>query len=473
MGLPSFYIPKELPYSSNTYPIVSSVGPFTIPFEYISKTDVRVSLNGTNLVYLTDFTFDSQYVLRLVGNRTGLINIYRVTERATRLVDFQDAAVLTEDDLDTANKQALFVSLESIDTALEAQALAASLAGSVGSAAAALAAANTAVTTANAIAGVAATANANAAAAVATANGIAATASSALSTANAANTTASTANTNANTALSTANGIAGNAATALSVANSTAAIVGAAPVVAGSFKNLAVSATGLSSPILVTADALVLDNGAGGYRTITGVNVSPSGSVVGAANGLDVGPLATNTWYSIWVIWDGTTAAGLLSTSTSSPTLPSGYTHKARVGWAKTDSTANKYPLSFMQYGRNVSYKVGASTNVPANVAFMAGVQGNLSVPTFVAVTVLGVTVPMTACVVRVGATSNNSTVGIAPNASYGSNVSVSLRPPVFAGFNASAAHIQGPIFLESSSLYVYSDDVNNRGFILGWEDNL
>ena len=252
------------------------MGPFTIPFEYISKTDVRVSLDGTNLVYLTDFTFDSQYVLRLVGNRTGLIKIYRVTERATRLVDFQDAAVLTEDDLDTANKQALFVSLESIDTALEAQALAASLAGSVGSAAAALAAANTAVTTANAIAGVAATANANAAAAVATANGIAATASSALSTANAANTASGTASTNANTALSTANGIAATAASALSTANAAASAAGAAQTAAttaGTTADAALPLVKTAYVIYSTVGGILSVVASRGFSTITRISV--------------------------------------------------------------------------------------------------------------------------------------------------------------------------------------------------------
>jgi hypothetical protein len=85
---------------------------------------------------------------------------------------------------------------------------------------------------------------------------------------------------------------------------------------------------------LLTALSLTLDT-----------NTTP-GSVGG--NCLDTGSWAANTWYSLWVICsdDGASRALLASLSTSSPTLPTGFTRKRRVGWARTTGTAtNLWPL--------------------------------------------------------------------------------------------------------------------------------
>jgi hypothetical protein len=58
------------------------------------------------------------------------------------------------------------------------------------------------------------------------------------------------------------------------------------------------------------------------------------------AGGLDTGSLTADTWYFVWVIAkssDGTVSA-LLSTSSTSPTMPAGYDKKRRVGSLCTDS---------------------------------------------------------------------------------------------------------------------------------------
>jgi hypothetical protein len=59
------------------------------------------------------------------------------------------------------------------------------------------------------------------------------------------------------------------------------------------------------------------------------------------ANGLDAGSLANSTWYHAYAIGktDGTTSL-LASTSASSPTMPSGYTLKRRIGSFKTNGSA-------------------------------------------------------------------------------------------------------------------------------------
>lgn len=128
--------------------------------------------------------------------------------------------------------------------------------------------------------------------------------------------------------------------------------------------------------------------------TIT-VDITASG-----ANGLDTGSEASDTWYYIWLICNlsTNTVAGLFSTSSSSPTMPSGYTKKRLIGVVRNDSSSNFLP--FVQMDRQVfyirSYNVlssGAATswtgviidNYVPDIAFFAelslysyyGVSGN------------------------------------------------------------------------------------------------
>ncbi len=74
---------------------------------------------------------------------------------------------------------------------------------------------------------------------------------------------------------------------------------------------------------------------------------------VGSSNGcLDSGSsLATSTWYHLFVIerTDTGVVDELCSTSATSPTLPSPYTKKRRVGSFKTNSLA--HILAFIQVG--------------------------------------------------------------------------------------------------------------------------
>ncbi len=69
------------------------------------------------------------------------------------------------------------------------------------------------------------------------------------------------------------------------------------------------------------------------------------------ANGLDAGSLAAATWYHAFAICKagGAAPALLASTSLASPTLPSGYTLKRRIGSFRTD--ASSHILAFSQFG--------------------------------------------------------------------------------------------------------------------------
>lgn len=97
---------------------------------------------------------------------------------------------------------------------------------------------------------------------------------------------------------------------------------------------------------------------------------------VSGANGLDTGVEAANTWYSLWAIADngGTNAASLFSTSASSPTMPSGFTRKRRVGWVRNLSNSNFRPFQVVGSGATKEYYYdGAITDLQVLVNGSAG----------------------------------------------------------------------------------------------------
>lgn len=215
---------------------------FTVPFPYISRDHVKVTVNGAN----TPFTWNNPNTVHInpAPALGAVVEVRRVTERNNLLVDFKDGSTITESDLDLLALQNFYLAQEADDLAEEsngiANAAAGTAAGAVATADAASAAAasavttansanatansalsnaNSAVTTANTALSTANTASSNANAAVTTANAAQTSANNAVSTANSANTTANNAASQATTAVSTANTAAGNAATALSTAN--------------------------------------------------------------------------------------------------------------------------------------------------------------------------------------------------------------------------------------------------------------
>lgn len=249
------------------------------------------------------------------------------------------------------------------------------------------------------------------------------------------------------------------------------ALTGVQVAAVGSFSNLKSSATGLSALITVTADELVVENTSNAYRTLRAVSVTPSLATSGA-NGLDTGTSAASTWYSVWVIWNGTTTAGLLSLSATAPTMPSGYTHKARVGWVRSDGTANKYPLSFVQTGRTIQYKVAASSNVAALPIMASGVNGSHTTPTWVPIST-STFIPSTAGKIKIVVTNVNSGVIVAPNNSYGSYTSTTNPPPVASVGAAVNSSNSAEFTLESSNIYVGASVAGTIVLCFGWEDSI
>lgn len=158
---------------------------------------------------------------------------------------------------------------------------------------------------------------------------------------------------------------------------------------------------------------------------------------------------------------------GVSLTFLTPPTMPSGYTYKARTGFVRTDGTANKYPLSFKQLGRVVEYQVRSGSNVTSLPVMASGSTGGIS--TWSAVSVLTF-VPPTAALIRgrlnqlTAAGTNQQGCQVGPKAgdiwaSYMPNQTLSINP--FSGI------------LESTGISWASGGGDNTVSCAGWEDNL
>lgn len=139
------------------------------------------------------------------------------------------------------------------------------------------------------------------------------------------------------------------------------------------FKNLAATnnASTPDSKVDVTADEIVLRTSGGDIRLATAfsqtLDITTYTSSAPTANGRDFASEAASTWYYVWAISDGTNDRLLLSSSSSAPSMPSGYTFKALIGAVYNDSSSNF--KRFRQKGRSVAVTtlVGGATTHAGN----------------------------------------------------------------------------------------------------------
>lgn len=245
-------------------------------------------------------------------------------------------------------------------------------------------------------------------------------------------------------------------------------------VIQGGYKALKIASLGVNSyNSVITADAVALRNTAGQSYLAANVNVTGNINATGA-NGLDIGTLAASTWYYVHLIYNPntTTVAALFSLSATAPTLPGGYTFFARVGAVRTDSSASKYLLQTLQYGRRVQYVVTANSNT-ANIPVMAsGTQGTNSstAPTWVAVSVSAF-VPPTAAEIKMSIHNGSGAAYVAPNANY-SGYSTSNPPPLVAALS-NLMVLSISMMLESTNIYLVAGSSSSIFMCVGWEDNL
>lgn len=182
--------------------------------------------------------------------------------------------------------------------------------------------------------------------------------------------------------------------------------------------------------------------------------------------------LAPSSWYSRWIIDNGTTTALLWSSSATNPVLPNGYIAKAHCGWDITDSTANKFPLFSMQNGKSGSYKVGLGSNVIGLPQMASGAAGSVSTPTLVAIGISNF-VPPTASKIHVCLVATGSQAAmLAPSNAYGAINSL-LNPPPLSCNPGAYATAMGELVIESSNIYWASNGAGCAVYCYGWEDNL
>lgn len=262
--------------------------------------------------------------------------------------------------------------------------------------------------------------------------------------------------------------------TGIGAANVAAAVGLSAPPAGASFKNMAIKVTG-NTGLTAAADFIVTTNGTK-YQTTalaSTLNMSTTG-----ANALDTGSIAAATWYAIWAIAkpDGTTAA-LASLSATAPTMPSGYTYKARIGWVRTASGSAQL-LGSWQLGRRAQYIVGLAQTASLPI-IIGGAQGSVTVPTWFAQSISNFVPPTAseiAMVLNLHSPANNATI-VAPNNSYGNLASTTNPPPLSYICTSSATggtSIPATFLLESTNIY-YASETSAAAelFCQGWTDNL
>lgn len=225
-----------------------------------------------------------------------------------------------------------------------------------------------------------------------------------------------------------------------------------------------------------TANQIVLQNSSQSPFLALSPSVTLNTALSAVVNGLDTGTLANNTWYNVFMIYNGTTVGALMSLSASAPTLPSGYTFFARVGSVRIDSSG--HIIGFQQFNRSVQYVVG--NNCASMPLLAVGPQGTFSssAPTRVSVS-WSAFAPPTAAKLKLFVTAvyngGGPTFGdVTPNNNYSGSTTTNAPPlSTFSANGAVGISVLGDIVPESSNLFTVLANSNGALQILGWEDNL
>jgi hypothetical protein len=108
-------------YSFIQYPGNGVTTLFSIPFPFIQRSHVSALVNGVATTAFTWIT-DSQIQFSVAPAGGTTVELRRTTSPTARIVDFSDAARLTETTLDTDSLQAFYMTQEAIDAASKVQA---------------------------------------------------------------------------------------------------------------------------------------------------------------------------------------------------------------------------------------------------------------------------------------------------------------------------------------------------------------
>ena len=238
-----------------------------------------------------------------------------------------------------------------------------------------------------------------------------------------------------------------------------------AAVVRGAASGLKLSAAGGGATVTIAANSATLTDTYNNGYLASAVSTTPSLSTAGAG-GLDSGTATSNTWYAVYLINDGGTIKGLFSLSATAPTMPSGDTYRARVGWVRTDGSGNI--RAFVQYGNHARW-----VNTGSGLQQIAsGSAGSPTTPTWVGLAV-GAFAPSTASAIDVTIWSYSTAVVAAPDSSYGDYQASTNPPPLLVVAGGQWMVESGSLALESSNIYWASGSSNGAIYAAGWSDNL
>lgn len=260
------------------------------------------------------------------------------------------------------------------------------------------------------------------------------------------------------------------------VNNSTTA-AGTAPL-QGSYKNLLLTNVGAPSPnsqVTPTADELILENTTGGTVKITTFAPPVTNILNAGANGLDTGAVAVSTWYAWWAIYNSSTAtaAGMFSASFTAPTMPAGYTYKARYGAFRTDAAGNLHRVRIANDEGQYVVSAATTTALPNMGNGIAGTFSTTA-PAWAAISVANF-VPVTARGIRLTVINgyNNFTVAdiiVAPNALY-AGPRTTNPPPIYIPGTVTGLCSSLLFTLEATTIQWASNTTGGAVFCMGWKD--
>lgn len=224
----------------------------------------------------------------------------------------------------------------------------------------------------------------------------------------------------------------------------------------GWFKKLKVTRPSATT-VTVTADEIIISGNLKSSLSVT-PDITASG-----ANGLDTGAEANSTWYYIWIIRkssDGT-VAGLLSTSTSAPTMPSGYDQKTLVSAVFNDSGGN-----FINFTQQDKFYWYAAHRTLASGNPGTGAWTSITTTTFIANGISTLAFGYSGKITMNLGVTNDSTVD---------NTVSAIDRNKYMEVNAAGLSQTFWIFdvLTANTLYWQSDSASNALYIAGFVLNL
>jgi hypothetical protein len=108
-------------FSYVTYTGNGATTNFAVPFSFISRDNVAVTVDGVAVSF--SWLSDGMIQCAVAPANGTLVEVRRVTQKSAPLVDFEDASTLTESDLDLFSLQMLYIAQEAYDALDGAMAL--------------------------------------------------------------------------------------------------------------------------------------------------------------------------------------------------------------------------------------------------------------------------------------------------------------------------------------------------------------